>query len=122
MATRYIGRDLRVLLVTGDQGPCAYYRMELPAAMAAQENLPVEISAGLPGKETKDGVEVDYGYAAEHYDVIVIQRPLLQVIVEAIPSLQKNGVTVVVEVDDDFTSIHKRNQAYWRVHPDNPDT
>lgn len=120
--TRYVGRDLRVLLVTGDTGACAFYRMELPAAMALQEDLPVEISSGLPGKEGKDGPEIDYGYIKEHYDIVVIQRPLLEVIVDAIPGIQQLGVTVIVEVDDDFTSIHKRNQSYWRTHPDNPHT
>jgi glycosyltransferase involved in cell wall biosynthesis len=122
MPTRYIGRDLRVLLVTGDAGACAFYRMELPAAMCAQENLPVEISTGLPGKEGKDGLEIDYDKVRESYDVVVIQRPLLQVIAESIPILQQNGVTVIVEVDDDFTAVHKDNQAYWRTHPDNEKT
>lgn len=120
MTTRYIGRDLRVLLVTGDSGGCAFYRMELPAAMAAQENLPVEISSGLPGKDGKDGTEVDFDVLAERYDVVVIQRPLRQVIVDAIPGIKERGVTVVVEVDDDFTSLHRDNQAYWTTHPDNP--
>lgn len=94
--------------------------MELPAAVAAQQKLPVEISPGLPGKEGKNGIEVDLDYAAENYDVVVIQRPLKQVIFDAISGLQAKGVVVVIEVDDDFTSLHKRNQAYKRTDPNNP--
>jgi len=107
--------DLRILLVTGDKGGCAFYRMELPAAIAKSENLPIRLAIGLPGKTPR---EVDYDRIREDFDVVVIQRPMKRVIFEAIPKMQDEGVTVIVEIDDDFTSLHHRNQAYENTSPD----
>jgi glycosyltransferase involved in cell wall biosynthesis len=38
-------------------------------------------------------------------DVIVLQRPMDREVIEAIPVMQRQGIAVVVEVDDDFTAL-----------------
>lgn len=50
-------------------------------------------------------------------DVVVLQRPLHRKVADAIPLLQAKGVRVVVEVDDDFSTIHPRNVSFAAVHP-----
>jgi glycosyltransferase involved in cell wall biosynthesis len=50
-------------------------------------------------------------------DVIVMQRPMLRRMVEAIPRVQATGVAVVVDIDDDFTSLHHGNAVWSMVHP-----
>lgn len=50
-------------------------------------------------------------------DVVVLQRPLQRLLADAIPKLKRWGVKVVVEVDDDFQSIHPQNVAYSPTHP-----
>lgn len=50
-------------------------------------------------------------------DVAVFQRPQKSVSLDLIRALQKRGVAVVVEVDDDFTCIDWMNAAYCQVHP-----
>jgi len=52
-------------------------------------------------------------------DVIVLQRITHQFMAEAIPIMRKNGIAVVVDVDDDLTSIHPTNPAYNGYHPKN---
>lgn len=44
-------------------------------------------------------------------DVVVLQRPLVQQVVEAIPRIQSLGVAVVVEVDDNFAALPKGHGA-----------
>lgn len=56
-------------------------------------------------------------------DVLVLQRPLARLLSEAIPMIQANGTAVVVELDDDFSSIHRHNLAWKQVQPSlSPDT
>lgn len=38
-------------------------------------------------------------------------------LVDSIPHIQRHGVAVVVEVDDDFTAIPQDNPAFSRLHP-----
>lgn len=52
-------------------------------------------------------------------DVIVLQRITHQFMAEAIPIMRRNGIAVVVDVDDDLTSIHPTNPAYKGYHPKN---
>jgi hypothetical protein len=55
----------------------------------------------------------------EHFppdaDVVVFQRPTSGYLVQAIPLLQRRGVAVVVDMDDDLAHIDPRNPA-WSVH------
>lgn len=50
-------------------------------------------------------------------DVVVLQRPLTAHLVDVVRILQRHGLTVVVEVDDDFDTIHPRNIAHPTVDP-----
>ena len=50
-------------------------------------------------------------------DVLVLQRPLQRLLVDAIPHLQDAGIAVVVELDDDFRHVHPRNVTWPEVQP-----
>lgn len=52
-------------------------------------------------------------------DVIVLQRITHQFMAEAVPILRARGIAVVVDVDDDLSSIHPTNPAYAGYHPKN---
>ena len=45
-------------------------------------------------------------------DVVVMQRILSEERYDTLCALQRSGVAVVVEIDDDFHAIHKRNPAW----------
>lgn len=99
-------------MVAGNDG-CGHYRMRLPAAALADE-VDIEFTEEFE-------IRVDHGrlvdVAPVEADVLVLQRPLNWWLPDAIPIWQQQGVTVVVEVDDDFRSIDPANGAYLSVHP-----
>lgn len=55
-------------------------------------------------------------------DVVVFQRLTHRWMAEAVAILRAKGVAVVVDVDDDLTSIHPSNPAWAGMHPKNEGT
>jgi len=53
------------------------------------------------------------------FDVMVLQRMQLGRLVQAIPLLQRAGVAVVVDLDDDFEQIDRNNAAWAGTQPQN---
>lgn len=102
----------------GDDG-CGLYRMIEPARVLADQGADVECTRTLAWRfsRTADGRphklvdEVDA-------DVVVFQRPLARRKLDMIRALQAAGVAVVVELDDDFGAIHRRNGAWADAHPE----
>lgn len=54
-------------------------------------------------------------------DVVVLQRPLHHETLQVIPMIQKKGIAVVVELDDDFAALHPHHSMFDSVHPRNPE-
>jgi hypothetical protein len=52
-------------------------------------------------------------------DVIVFQRVTHRFMAQAVPILRAKGVAVVIDIDDDLSSIHPSNPAYAAMHPRN---
>lgn len=55
----------------------------------------------------------------ESTDVIVFQRLTHQFMAEAVPILRRKGIAVVIDVDDDLSTVHPSNPAYNGYHPKN---
>lgn len=53
----------------------------------------------------------------EDADVIVLQRLTLREMSEAVPLIRRKGVAVVVDMDDDLSSIHPRHTAHHKYQP-----
>lgn len=69
-------------------------------------------------QEQHDGIAHVIGLGERDWpDVIVFQRPLNRFLAEIIPHLQREGVAVVVEVDDDFKSLDPAHSIYKSVQP-----
>lgn len=64
-----------------------------------------------PGEHVDDVLDMD------GVDVVVFQRLTHQWMAESVPLLRAHGVAVVIDVDDDLTSVHPRNPAYRSMHP-----
>jgi glycosyltransferase involved in cell wall biosynthesis len=112
---------VKVVLHPADENGCGYYRMSLPGHALAEQGYDVTVDhdANYRGvwRTTIRGevlVNLDQKITA---DVIVIQRPLHRNRFELIQILQSKGVAVVVEVDDDFHAVHKRNAAWHGTSP-----
>lgn len=110
----------------GENDATSQYRLLKPAEALISQGADVEISyrgptvywskswKGLP--EPPTWVEV-VGCAKPEADVVVIQRPARRWWADVTPHLQAHGVKVVVDVDDRFDRIHKRNVAYAGYNP-----
>lgn len=109
-----------------DKAGCAFYRHEGPARVAAEHGVEAVICRddftiyqapfGKIVAETQpegDGTRITEW--AE--DVVVLQRPAKESVVEIIPILQSRGVAVVVDVDDDFSCLDPRHPAFGHFSP-----
>lgn len=117
----------KVLVWPADTDACAAYRLELPArAVAAATDWTVEYSAapitllwdrpwdghlpppGVRCVGIKDPIEAD---------VVVMQRPARRHWSELIPLLQKAGIRVVVDMDDNFDAIAADHISHATFNP-----
>lgn len=117
---------MRVKLYPADRGGCGYHRIIWPAEALRAQGADVDIVFHTDAAERQinaaywngdDGTRTLLSVEAPDCDVVVMQRPLTDVLADAIPMLQARGTKVVVEIDDDFTSISPRNISFHAVHP-----
>lgn len=111
---------MKVQVFPADNAGCGHFRLIWPAQALAAAGHDVEIrppeDRGLklrigPGDTVDDVLDCD------DVDVIVFQRLTHQWMSEAVPLLRARGIAVVVDVDDDLSTVHPRNPAYRSMHP-----
>lgn len=90
---------MKVAVHPCDNGGCGWYRLRWPAQVLADHGHDVVVAESFDAWHDAHGRVITPVVDA---DVVVLQRPLVQHVVEAIPRLQSQGVAVVVEVDDNF--------------------
>ena len=105
---------------------CAEYRLKLPAEalMRQGENVIIDnqgsfVQWNIPLAEGQIPTENHHIVGISRYDadVVVMQRPANRAHTELIPFLQKQGIKVVIDVDDRYDKIHKKNQAFNDFDP-----
>lgn len=106
---------MHVAMMVPDEGGCGHYRVRYPGRAAAATGVEVEFRHDL--KVTLRGIRPVAVTGLDGVDVVVMQRPLRRVNVALIPVLQRQGIAVVVDVDDDFTCVDPDNVAWGRVQP-----
>lgn len=118
---------MKVRLFPGDQSGCGFYRMMEPGRVVSELSADVEVEYVFY-EEDEGGLEVTLAgrlgsekviaVKDPECDVIVLQRPAHRHLVEAIPHIQAHGIAVVADFDDDFDSLHPRNQAFLAYDPE----
>lgn len=112
---------MRVAVYPADKGGCGYYRLIWPAEALAHQGADVTVhdpdDGGLRGTFLDDPEPRMIDVETPDADVVILQRPLRADTVTAIGLLQSRGLRVVVEIDDDFRSIHPRNVSWRACHP-----
>ncbi len=106
---------MKVVVYPSDNYGCGSFRMRWPGEHAAAAGHDVEVIGAhdrrvrvvMEGDVVKD-VLVDA-------DVIVMQRVTHAYMAQAVGVMRAKGITVIVDVDDDLSSIHPSNPA-WAVH------
>jgi O-antigen biosynthesis protein len=102
---------MRVRVYPADEGGCGFYRMTEPARVLAAQGHDVAIGTtfDIEGVVQSNGLRVPKRVIFDEPtpDVVVLQRVTSAEVCEAIPVMQRQGVTVAVEIDDDLASIPK---------------
>lgn len=116
---------MKVYVLPADIYGCGFYRLIWPAQMLAHHGHDVVVMP--PSKESgfdvtihtsPDGVETLRSLRVPaDADLIVLQRPAHRLQPEMIRMLRQAGIAVVVDMDDDMSSIHRDNIAYATYHP-----
>ncbi len=104
---------MRVRIQHADRGGCGMYRLVWPAEVLASMGVAVTLHDDWPlahWRGQDNGLRHIISVECPA-DVVVLQRPMLDTVVQAIPVLQRQGVAVVVELDDDFTCLPKGHPA-----------
>lgn len=123
---------MRVLVHPADTGACGHYRLIWPSVMLAGNGY--DVRCGDPDVKTEDWPEDMKVYGVwmreesgeermlqlqqpPDADVLVVQRPLNIHMVDLARHVRNTRCALVVELDDDFTSIHPQNVSFWNTHP-----
>ncbi len=114
--------DMRIYVYPGDRWGCGHYRLIWPAqAVAADLDVTVvaadDFDRQLAG--TVDGNKFHLRYPPDA-DIIVMQRPAHPMMPTVIRTLRRQGITVVVDIDDDLAAIHPGNAAHATYNPATP--
>lgn len=108
---------MKAYVYPGDRAGCGMFRLWWPAQAVAA--LRPDWSVEIVDPEVRE-VRVDINFKGqvvgerfpEDADLIVMQRPSLSVLVDAIPLMRARGVAVVIDMDDDMSNIHPNNPAF----------
>ena len=121
---------MKVYVLPADLYGCGHYRLIWPAQALKIQGLDVTV---LPPKKESgfraktrvldDGSEeVTSVSVPPDADVVVVQRPALPLQAQMIDILRSNKIAVVVDMDDDMSSIHPLNSAYHMYRHANKNT
>lgn len=119
--TPRVTKSPRVSVYPADRGGCGFHRLIFSAGVLNRQGYPIQVDTPKIDAKWLDK-EVIGLLPLKDVDVMVFQRPLKRSLRDAIPFIQEQGIAVVVEIDDDFTSIDPNNPAFPGSHPKrNPD-
>lgn len=112
---------MKILALRADAGGCAFYRIQEPARVVSEQYDDVDIRVATSVqvdayKDSRTGL-TSVREIKEDVDLIIFQRPLLNAFTSMIQQARKQGIATVVELDDDFTSVHPQNMAWRHMQP-----
>lgn len=116
---------MRVAVYPADRWGCGSHRMVWPGEVLQRQGHDVEVVRSqdrhveMVIDNTVDRV-VDVK-VPEGVDVMVLQRVTHRYLAQTVRVLRERGVTVVVDVDDDLSTIHPDNPAFHFLHPRSTD-
>lgn len=110
---------MKIKVLPIDDGPCGHYRLLWPAQELRRQGHEIEI---LPAADKRRlGVLVRNGVVTgardPECDVLVLQRPTSRLFHDAIGFLQRHGVRIVIDMDDDYGALRPYNPAFAALHP-----
>lgn len=113
---------VRVAVYPADLFGCGHYRLLYAARALIDQGHDVRIvlpqEASLHGRmDDRTGETVRVDGLPPGTDVVVMQRVTHEKLAASIPTFRKQGVAVVIDMDDDLAAIHPSNPAHAGLHP-----
>lgn len=116
---------MKIYVLPADAFGCGHYRVIWPADVLSMQGVDVTIippnhESGFQVNVQKDSRGNDILTGArvpEDAEVIVMQRPAHPLQPQLIRMMRQNGIAVVVDMDDDMSSIHPNNVAFNVYRP-----
>jgi len=117
---------VRVYVYPADLTGCGYYRMIWPATVLRDRGHDVRIvlpsqrndpTLSLSAEVNVTTGQIEAVNIPQDADVMVFQRLTHRFLADAVPIIRKSGVAVVVEIDDDLSSLDPSNPAFEVMHP-----
>jgi glycosyltransferase involved in cell wall biosynthesis len=106
---------MRVWVSLPDKDGCGHYRALWPGQAADSDDVRVEFIERLGMTIDEAGHVTDMD--KPRCDVFVMCRPLRRLNYESIAVMQRKGIAVVVDIDDDFEALDPRHIAFKRSQP-----
>lgn len=103
-----------------DQTGCGNYRVRWPGLQMIDRGN--DITLIFPGEDGGLKANLDTNRRVksvvipEDCEAVLLQRPTNKVLVETIPFLQKEGIRVVVDIDDDLAAVSPRHPGWQVLH------
>lgn len=111
---------MKVLMGLPDKAGCGHYRIRYPGAAVKALGHEVEIVDQVNVRMQADAngrLSITEVQIADDVEVAVFQRPLRATDLSLIQLLQKRGVAVVVDIDDDFSAVDPAHQGWRNYQP-----
>lgn len=113
---------MRVRVYPADTYGCGHFRLIWASQELQKQGADIELVD--PGERQlelrRDGENIiGVNFGDDRPDVIVLQRVSHRFLAQAVPLIRAQGIAVVIDIDDDLTSIHPSNPAYAALHPRN---
>jgi hypothetical protein len=119
---------VKVYVFPSDGFGCGHYRIIWPANILQKQGhdvviMPPKRDSGfmIKVRDNPNGTQSLIGATIpEDADVIVLQRPAHPLQPQLIAMLRSNRIAVIVDMDDDMSSIHPENIAFHHYRPNSP--
>lgn len=113
---------MKVYVYPADTQGCGYVRLiwaanHLRATGHAVEIIPPSAETGIEGDIDERTDQIVNVRIPKDADVLVFQRVLLKYVADALPHIRRSGRAVVVDMDDDLTTVDPANPAFIAMHP-----
>lgn len=109
-------KNSHILVYPSDGTACGLYRMTWPGTAVYNKGKSVNVLTRSP-RIIVDNTGKIQGISVGTATAVVFQRPASEQFPQVIPILQKEGVKVIIDMDDSLSTINPRNSAFKFYDP-----
>lgn len=113
----------RIYVYPADTWACGHYRLIWPAVLGGPSLRDYDVQVIEQGTRDfrahldRDGNVTSVNMGDDGCAAVIFQRPTHKLLAQSVSVLRRQGVTVIVDMDDDLKTIHPGNVAHHIMHP-----